>query len=573
MSQISVSGLTFGYEGALENVFTNVSFSFDTDWKLGLIGRNGKGKTTFLKLLLGEYEYRGAISSSARMEYFPYKIPEEWMGLPGTEICQRLSAETEDWQILKELSQLDADGELLYRPWETLSHGERTKVMLALLFAKESGRPGDFYPLIDEPTSHLDAGARESVKNYLQGKRGFLLVSHDRWLLDACTDHILALNRSDIQVCRGNFTAWWENKEKQDAFERRENERLEGQISRLSAAAGRTGAWADQAEDRKIGYDPIKERGRPGRDYFGEKSRKMQQQRKNLERRRLQSIEEKKGLLHNLEEPDELKLFPLRHYKEQYLYAKDLDIFYGAAPDDAVCVLKNIQMTVSAGDRILLRGKNGSGKSSLIKAILGLPEVEVLDAGRSAAGRSEWRGNREDAAGRSEWRGNQEDAAERSESKESRGELGGPWIRGELHGAPKLLISYVSQDTSFLKGSLADYIHGLGIDQALFMGMLRRLNFEREQFAARPSGGGKGKKSSLSPDMEEFSEGQKKKVLLAASLLQKAHLYIWDEPLNYVDVFSRMQIEDLILKYKPTMLFVEHDRAFGDKIATRVMEL
>ena len=131
----------------------------------------------------------------------------------------------------------------------------------------------------------------------------------------------------------------------------------------------------------------------------------------------------------------------------------------------------------------------------------------------------------------------------------------------------------MSQDTSFLKGSLADYIHGLGIDQALFMGMLRRLNFEREQFAARPSGGGKGKKSSLSPDMEEFSEGQKKKVLLAASLLQKAHLYIWDEPLNYVDVFSRMQIEDLILKYKPTMLFVEHDRAFGDKIATRVMEL
>ena len=123
MSQISVSGLTFGYEGALENVFTNVSFSFDTDWKLGLIGRNGKGKTTFLKLLLGEYEYRGAISSSAHMEYFPYKIPEEWMGLPGTEICQRLSAETEDWQILKELSQLDADGELLYIPKATPKEG------------------------------------------------------------------------------------------------------------------------------------------------------------------------------------------------------------------------------------------------------------------------------------------------------------------------------------------------------------------------------------------------------------------------------------------------------------------
>ena len=102
---------------------------------------------------------------------------------------------------------------------------------------------------------------------------------------------------------------------------------------------------------------------------------------------------------------------------------------------------------------------------------------------------------------------------------------------------------------------------------------LRRLNFEREQFAARPSGGGKGKKSSLSPDMEEFSEGQKKKVLLARSLCEQAHLYLWDEPLNYIDVFSRMQIEQLLTAYQPTLLFVEHDRAFCDKIATETVRL
>ena len=73
--------------------------------------------------------------------------------------------------------------------------------------------------------------------------------------------------------------------------------------------------------------------------------------------------------------------------------------------------------------------------------------------------------------------------------------------------------------------------------------------------------------------MEDFSEGQKKKVLVASSLITPAHLYIWDEPLNYIDVFSRMQIEKLILEYEPTMLLVEHDVRFGEKIATQKVKL
>ena len=73
--------------------------------------------------------------------------------------------------------------------------------------------------------------------------------------------------------------------------------------------------------------------------------------------------------------------------------------------------------------------------------------------------------------------------------------------------------------------------------------------------------------------MEELSEGQKKKVLLAKSLCEQAHVYVWDEPLNYIDLFSRMQLEDMILKYRPTMILVEHDRAFVDKVATRVVRL
>jgi len=73
MSLINVTNLTFAYEGSYQNIFENVSFQIDTDWKLGFTGRNGRGKTTFLNLLLGKYEYAGNISANVTFEYFPYR--------------------------------------------------------------------------------------------------------------------------------------------------------------------------------------------------------------------------------------------------------------------------------------------------------------------------------------------------------------------------------------------------------------------------------------------------------------------------------------------------------------------
>lgn len=73
--------------------------------------------------------------------------------------------------------------------------------------------------------------------------------------------------------------------------------------------------------------------------------------------------------------------------------------------------------------------------------------------------------------------------------------------------------------------------------------------------------------------MEDYSEGQKKKVLIARSLCEQAHLYIWDEPLNFIDVYSRMQIEELILKFRPTMILVEHDEMFTEHVATDTVEV
>ena len=176
---------------------------------------------------------------------------------------------------------------------------------------------------------------------------------------------------------------------------------------------------------------------------------------------------------------------------------EDVSISYGSK-----IVTENLSFHIEKGDRIALVGKNGCGKSSVLKLLLGKPVDHV----------------------------------------------------GSLYKANGLKISYVPQNTDGLKGDLREYAYNCGIDESLFKAILRKLDFSRLQFEKK---------------IEEFSEGQKKKVLIAGSLCEQAHLYLWDEPLNYIDVFSRMQIEDLLKNSRITLLFVEHDRAFSNQIKTK----
>ena len=266
MAQINVTNLTFYYEGSFDNVFENVSFSIDTNWKLGFIGRNGKGKTTFLNLLLGKYEYKGSISTSTVFDYFPYRNTKKQYEECAADFIEDLKINCELWRVLCELDKLSMNAEVLYRPFHTLSHGERTKVMLAVLFSGEN----DFL-LIDEPTNHLDQESREVVKAYLAQKKGFILVSHDRDLLDACIDHVLVLNRQTIEVQNGNFSSWWENKMRKDAFSQAENEKHKREIGKLQKASEQTRQWAEKSERSKIGFDPVKEHDRciSSRAYIG----------------------------------------------------------------------------------------------------------------------------------------------------------------------------------------------------------------------------------------------------------------------------------------------------------------
>lgn len=202
MALIDISHLTFGYDGSGEDIFTDVSFQIDTNWKLGFCGRNGRGKTTFLKLLMGQLEYRGTISAHEQFTYFPCAVDDKSQNT--LDVLESVAPDASLWQIQKELSKLAVAEDVLYRPFESLSNGEQTKALLAGLFLH-----GHHFLLIDEPTNHLDMFARTIVASYLNSKSGFILVSHDRAFLDACVDHVLSINRNHIEIVSGNFSAWW----------------------------------------------------------------------------------------------------------------------------------------------------------------------------------------------------------------------------------------------------------------------------------------------------------------------------------------------------------------------------
>lgn len=496
MSMILLSDLSFCYEGSYQPVFKNLSATLDTDWRLGLTGRNGRGKTTLLRLLLGAQGkpfgltgFTGSIQAKANFGYFPVPVtPDmgahpEWLAI---EVVQALVPGCEQWKLERELSLLALDEDALWRPFEQLSGGEKTKLQLAALFLME-----DAFPLIDEPTNHLDAQSRQLVAAYLKKQRGFLLVSHDRSFLDGCVDHIVSLDRDRVQVRKGNFSGWYQDYLTRVQSEREQNERLKKEIGRLETAARRTARWSEQVEATKIGEGPC------DRGHIGHLAAKMMKRSKSIQSRRDEAVEEKKKLLKSVENTGKLKIQPAAHFAKKLVEVQQLSVLF-----DSRELFYPLSFSVESGEKVALRGANGCGKTTLLRLIAG----ENLE------------------------------------------------YTGTLRLASGLTISVVPQETGHLKGPLEAYLDACQVQKSLCMTILRNLGFEREQFDI---------------PMEQYSQGQKKKVLIARSLSERAHLYLWDEPLNYIDVFSRIQIEQLLREQQAAMLFVEHDAAFCHNVGAR----
>lgn len=362
MSNIKISNLSFRYENASDNIFNDLNLNLDSSWKLGLVGRNGRGKTTLLNLLRGKLQGTGKIESKLVFSYFPITVKN-----PENITLYELQdqANFEQWELERELNLMDTDPNLLWQPFNTLSGGEQTKVLLALSFTDR-----DVFPLIDEPTNHLDEASRLQVAEYLRKHdKGYIVVSHDRDFLNQITDHILAIENTEIHLYQGNYASYEDTKEKRDQFNRDKNEKLKGEIKSLNNKYVRFNNWSDSVEaqkyqGRKTQY-VLNRRTRLNKGAIGHAAAKMMKKAINTQHRMDKRIEEKKGLMVNIEDVPDLTMNFQPNYHQTLLETQHLSL---KVQDKQL--FEDLNMIVKNKGIVSLEGKNGSGKSTFLKLLL-----------------------------------------------------------------------------------------------------------------------------------------------------------------------------------------------------------
>lgn len=496
MTTIEIKNVTFGFDAQTTLLFDHTNLTLDANWKLGLIGRNGRGKTTLLRLLMDEYPYSGKIDHQLNFTYFPQTVTDK--SQLTYYVLQELS-EFEQWKLERELNLLQLDADVLWREFGSLSGGEQTKVLLALLFVDDVN-----FPLIDEPTNHLDVTARQQVADYLQAKKqGFIVVSHDRSFVDDVVDHVLSIEKSQLVLYQGNFSVYEEQKGLRDAYEQEQNVKLKKEVSRLKQTAAEKAEWSRGREKDKYGSPTKKGSGAIyDTGAIGARAARTMKRSKAIVKRMEDQAAEKEKLLKDIEYIDPLTMNVQPTHRKQLLKVADLQLCYGDRQ-----LFQPLSFEINQGDRIAIQGANGSGKSSIIQCLLGQFQGEMS---------------------------------------------------GVIQQPQGVTISYVRQNYEDNRGTLQEFAETHRLSYQDLLNNLRKLGIERTVF---------------NNCIEDMSMGQRKRVELAKSLATPAELFIWDEPLNYLDVFNHKQLEEVIQTVQPTMLIVEHDTTFLKNVATSIIQL
>ncbi len=529
MAKIIINDLTFYYTKYFKPVFEHVNLSLDTDWRLGLVGRNGRGKSTFLKLLSNTLQTsNGSIIMDVETEVFPYKvdktfkkaidvIKENIAGLRTMEILMDEIIDTNDESRMEEYQEilsryLDLDGynmeskirkelflmqlpeELLEQDYEVLSGGEKTKMQIIALFLKKNT-----FILLDEPTNHLDIAGKQVLAQYLKQKKGFIIASHDRDFLDLVIDHVLSINKSTIELERGNYSSWKKNKDQREAFEFRTQDKLMREIKQLEHSSEQSRSWAGKAENQKATVGKSSHARENGARAFMRQAKRAED---NIEI----ALEEKKQLLKNYEIAKDMALMQEKPQDEMILKMRNIHFSYANR-----VILKDFNLNILSGDRIWIRGKNGSGKSTLLKILAG--DLQVNGEG-----------------------------SEKDNIIERMQDL-------------KIVKAY--QEPLWTEGNIEDLVRDK--DRLVKIRELCDCFDLEEETLKRP--------------IESYSGGELRKLDMARALSEDNQLLLLDEPLNFMDVYFREQLEEAILKSKPTIVFVEHDERFGKNVATKYIEL
>ena len=523
MANILCRKVSFGYDGTERNVFTDLDLVIDTGWRTALTGRNGRGKTTLLRLIQGELTPdRGHIERPVEVQRFPVSVADPAVSAFDAakdaagpfrrwerEMARLLDTDDDnalarygtlqtrfqeaggyevDADLERELDALGIGAALWPRRFDRLSGGEQTRCLLAGLFARQAG-----FPLIDEPTNHLDRAGRERVAEYLYAKPGFLIVSHDRAFLDACVDHVIALNPDTVEARRCSFSTWRHAFLERLARQERANTELRREIGRLEDAAQQRRRGADKREAEKGAHTD--------KGFIGARAARQMKRAIAVEQRAEKAVEERRQTLVDIERTYPLRLpAPSRRRARPLVTAHDLVVLRDKP------LFAPISFRVRSGDRLAVVGPNGSGKTSLLEVLREAPLA----------------------------------------------------FEGTLTRPARLDIARVCQQPRWTTGLLSDHLAAEGMDESRFRQVMAAL-------------GVRG--AALERRLESMSPGQRKKIELARSFLLPADLLLWDEPLNFLDIDAREAIQEVVLRGTPTMVFVEHDAVFVDRVATATLEL
>lgn len=519
IGRIIVQNMSFCYADYYWNVFDNVNLNIDSSWKLGLIGRNGRGKTTFLRLLSGDLApTKGQIVKDVTASLFTLdsqweddiivlNVIKEIMGGLYTiekqlDFLQNQTNNSHKYLMLleqyenkqgyqaesiinKEIYKMGLQADILTRKFNSLSGGEQSKILIIGEMLRT-----DNFVLFDEPTNHLDSKGRESVARYLSQKTGFIVVTHDRNFLDVTVDHILSINKSDITLEKGNYSSWISNIEKKNEFETTMKKKLEEQISKDEVTVAKKKDWADSLQGKKYSF-------RTNSRSPDKREAKLRKNAKKMESNILKSINQKKMLLRNLEVIPELNFDQQQLEHPVLLSVENLFFSYGG-PD----ILKGISFELTQGDRLWIRGNNGTGKTTLMNLLTG----------------------------------------------KINGYRGTIWRAAEVQISMSKQMNRMQSEPEILNEEQKDRLFQLLADFDI-----------SEEHLQRP--------------LMTWSSGELHKYNIALALALPNHILLLDEPLNYMDVYFVEQFEKAILKIEPTMIFVEHDEQFGNRIHTKILEI
>ncbi len=483
MENIKINNLTFGYNSN-QQIFKQVNLNINSSWRLGLTGRNGQGKSTLFKILLGELDYTGAVETKIKFIKFPLEITNSQI-LVSDLIAQYIDID-QSWQVDVELTKLGIDNYLADRYYNSLSGGEQTKLMLAILFTIPNG-----FLLIDEPTNHLDIAARKRVSTYLHAKSGYIIISHDLTFLDEVIDHVVAIERNQIKMYKTKMSVYLDEKNNQDNLEINVNKKLKGEIKRLEIAQKQSKNWSEQKEASKI--NDVNRDHKPDRGFVGHRAAKMMKRSKSIEKRAKNNLNEKRQLLKNIDVAKAIKIEPL-NANGTLILADNIGITIQENQ-----LFTNLNFQIESNKIYHVTGNNGSGKTSLLNILKQKKQPQM--------GKIEYKSN--------------------------------------------LIISEISQEKINFNKFLVDYTNMYDLDLTKVSTILINLGVSRDIF---------------NTPIDKWSMGQQKKLSIAHSLVIKAHIYIWDEPLNYLDIIARKQIIDLINKSEMTLIIVEHDNQLSKQL-------